>query len=182
METKEGVENLNQIHARLFNHSDREWCTANHQLLNCNDTGLIRGHYMWVNDRSVLSNATKENQETHFKTHTLLELYEDKRRPRQVVMLEHKSGNVLAINQDDDTVIAKEPPKPPSEYKILDEVKEDSPEILFYKTARVPGSELYYFTSFLKDKQRIIGFDPEGKQINTTEVQPDKRESWFSIL
>ena len=53
-----------QIHARLFNHSDREWCTANHQLLNCNDTGLIRGHYMWVNDRSVLSNATKENQES----------------------------------------------------------------------------------------------------------------------
>ena len=43
----------------------------------------------------------------HFKTHTLLELYEDKRRPRQVVMLEHKSGYVLAINQDDDTVIAK---------------------------------------------------------------------------
>ena len=52
-----------QIHARLFNHSDREWCTANHQLLSCNDTGLIRGHYLWVNGRSVLSNATKENQE-----------------------------------------------------------------------------------------------------------------------
>ena len=43
----------------------------------------------------------------HFKTHTPLELNEYKRIPRQVVMLEHKSGNVLAINQDDDTVIAK---------------------------------------------------------------------------
>ena len=85
-------------------------------------------------------------------------------------------------DSESDCSCPQEPPKPPSEYKILDEVKEDSPEILFYKTARVPGSELYYFTSFLKDKQRIIGFDPEGKQINTTEVQPDKRESWFSIV
>ena len=42
----------------------------------------------------------------HFKIHTVVELDENKK-SHQVVILEHKSGSVVAINQDDDTVIAK---------------------------------------------------------------------------
>ena len=42
----------------------------------------------------------------YFKIHTVVELDENNK-PHQVVILEHKSGSVVAINQDDDTVIAK---------------------------------------------------------------------------
>ena len=42
----------------------------------------------------------------HFKIHTVVELDENKK-SHQVVILEHKGGSVVAINQEDDTVIAK---------------------------------------------------------------------------
>lgn len=179
METKECGENKKNV--RVIDHSDREWSTADHQLYSRNEDGHAPGHYMWVNGKSVLSNAISENQKTYFKIHTVVELDENNK-PHQVVILEHKSGSVVAINQDDDNVIAKELPKPPSQSDTLKEVKRDSPEVLFYKVAKEPGSELYYFKSYLKDKQRILGFDLEGNPMNTSQVQPRQQESLFSVV
>lgn len=54
--------------------------------------------------------------------------------------------------------------------------------MLFYKVAKEPGSELYYFKSYLKDKQRILGFDQEGNPIKSSQVQPRQQESLFSVV
>ena len=73
-------------------------------------------------------------------------------------------------------------PTPPSAYNTLDQVKRDHSEVLFYKIPRERGSEYFYFKSYLKDKQRILGFDENGNPMNTTEVQPDHPESLFSLI
>ncbi|XP_027037314.1 uncharacterized protein LOC113665788 isoform X1 [Pocillopora damicornis] len=161
METKECGENKKNV--KVIDHSDREWSTADHQLYSRNEELLF------------------SKKTTYFKIHTVVELDENNK-PHQVVILEHKSGSVVAINQDDDNVIAKELPKPPSQSDTLKEVKRDSPEVLFYKVAKEPGSELYYFKSYLKDKQRILGFDQEGNPMNTSQVQPKQQESLFSVV
>ena len=83
---------------------------------------------------------------------------------------------------ESDCSFQQELPKPPSQSDTLKEVKRDSPEVLFYKVAKEPGSELYYFKSYLKDKQRILGFDPEGNPMNTSQVQPKQQESLFSVV
>ena len=49
---------------RIIDHSDREWSTADHQLYSRNEEGEVPGHYMWVNGKSVLSNAISENQKS----------------------------------------------------------------------------------------------------------------------
>ena len=49
---------------KIFDHSDREWHTTDHQLYSRNEDGQAPGHYMWVNGRSVLSNAVSENQKS----------------------------------------------------------------------------------------------------------------------
>ncbi|PFX27455.1 uncharacterized protein LOC111327610 isoform X2 [Stylophora pistillata] len=178
METKENMENTN---VRVFDTHDREWNTENHQLISLNETGQVPGHYLWVNGTSVSSNAVSTNQKTLFKIHTVIE-QDANGKAYQVVILENKSGSVVAINKDDDTVLAKNLPKSPSQYNTFEEVRKDNPEVLFYKVAREPGSELFYFKSYLKDKQRILGFDTSGKPLNTSEVDLNREESWFSVI
>jgi len=136
---------------------------------------------MYVDGKSVFTNAMSTNQKTLFKTHTVLE-FDREMNARQVVMLENTSGSVVAINRQDDTIIAKKLPTPPSTYNTLDQVKKDHPEVLFYKIPREPGSELFYFKSYLTDKQRILGFDQHGNPLNTAQVQPDQLESQFSMI
>ena len=64
----------------------------------------------------------------------------------------------------------------------LEQVKDSHPEVLFYKVPRQPGSDLFYFKSYLPDKQRILGFDQYGNPLNTAQVQPDQLESQFSMI
>ena len=85
-------------------------------------------------------------------------------------------------DSESDCSCPQELPKPLSQSNSLDEVKRDSPEVLFYKVAREEDSELFYFKSYLKDKQRVLGFDQEGNPMNTSQVQPDQLESWFSVF
>ncbi|XP_022787513.1 uncharacterized protein LOC111327566 [Stylophora pistillata] len=172
------MENTN---ARVFDTHDREWNTEDHQLISQNETGQVPGHYLWVNGTSVSSNAVSTNQKTLFKIHTVIEK-DNNGKAHQVVILENKSGSVVAINKDDDTVLVKDLPKPPSQYNTLREVKKERPEVLFYKVAREPGSNLFYFKSYLKDKQRILGFDTSGKALNTSEVDSNREESWFKVI
>lgn len=168
--------------ARIIDHSDREWNTLDHQqLVSRNEEGPVQGHYMYVDGKSVFANAKSTNQKTLFKTHTVLEV-DAQLNSRQVVMLENTSGSVVAINQQDDTIIAKKLPTPPSKYNTLEEVKELHPEVLFYKVPRQPGSELFYFKSYLTDKQRILGFDQHGDPLNTAHVQRNQLESLFSMI
>ena len=54
--------------------------------------------------------------------------------------------------------------------------------MLFYKVPREPGSELFYFKSYLTDKQRIVGFDQNGDPLNTAQVQPNQLESLFRMI
>ncbi|KAL9958669.1 hypothetical protein ACROYT_G035718 [Oculina patagonica] len=169
--------------ARVIDHSDREWNTMDHQqLVSRNEEGPVQGHYMWVDGKSVFTNALSTNQRTLFKTHTVLEIDAATMNVHQVVILENKSGSVVAINTDDDTVSAKNLDTPPSRYNTLKQVKDDHPEVLFYKVPREPGSELFYFKSYLTDKQRILGFDQNGNPLVTTQVQPDQLESQFSMI
>ncbi|PFX27460.1 hypothetical protein AWC38_SpisGene7838 [Stylophora pistillata] len=120
-------------------------------------------------------------ERARFKIHAVQEV-DANGKAHQVVILENKSGSVVAINKDNDTVIAKDLPKPPSQYNNLEQVREDSPEVLFYKVAREPGSELFYFKSYLKDKRRILGFDQSGEPLNTSQVDSNGEESWFSVI
>ena len=85
-------------------------------------------------------------------------------------------------NTESDCSCPQDLPKPPSQYNNLEQVREDSPEVLFYKVAREPGSELFYFKSYLKDKQRILGFDQSGEPLNTSQVDSNGEESWFSVI
>ncbi|KAJ7390146.1 hypothetical protein OS493_027185 [Desmophyllum pertusum] len=179
MEVKHTTENKDTV--RIIDHSDREWNTMDHQqLVSMNETGPVQGHYMWVDGKSVFANAISTNNKTLFKTHTVLEF--DEAIFHQVVMLENSSGSVVAINKDDDSVIAKNLATPPSSYNTLDQVKKDHPEALFYKVPREPGSELFYFKSYLTDKLRILGFNQNGDPMNTAQVQPDQLESQFSMI
>ena len=85
-------------------------------------------------------------------------------------------------DSESDCSCPQELPKPLSQSNSLDEVKKDNPEVLFYKVAREEDSELFYFKSYLKDKQRVLGFDQKGNPMNTSQVQPDQLESWFSVF
>ena len=72
--------------------------------------------------------------------------------------------------------------RPPSSYNTLEEVKGEHPEVLFYKVPREVGSVYFYFKSYLKDKQRILGFDNYGNALDPTQVQPGQEESLFQMM
>jgi len=115
-----------------------------------------------------------------FKTHSVLEVNAEG--VHQVVILENKFGRIVAIDQQNNSVTAKEISKPPSEYRTLEQVKTDHPEVLFYKTPREPGSEWFYFKSYLRDRQRILGFDKYGNALDPTQVHPHQEECLFSMV
>lgn len=145
-----------------------------------NQEGNVPGHYMQVDGVAVFTNAVSTNQRTLFKTHTVLEF--EGENVHQVVILENTSGRIVAINKQDDSVIAKDLPTSPSKYRTLDEVRTSHPEVLFYRVPREPGSDLFYFKSYLKDKQRILGFDDCGNALNPAQVQPDHLQCLFSMV
>lgn len=167
---------------RVLEDSDREWYTRDHQqFVSWNQEGDVAGHYMQVDGKAVFTNAICTNQRTIFKTHTILEVDEGDFRP--IVMLENKhDGSVVAINKDDESVIAKKLSTPPSDYTNLQQVKNDHPEILFYKEHQEPGSEFFFFKSYLKDKRRILGFDTNGRALNPTLIEPTQKECLFSMI
>lgn len=175
MESADGV--------KIVDTKDREIYTRdNQQLVSLNQDGPINGHYMQVDGRDVRTNAMSTNQRTYFKTHTVME-FDETGAAHQVVMLENKhDGKVVAINKDEDNVIAKELSRPPSSYNTLEEVKGEHPEVLFYKVPREVGSVYFYFKSYLKDKQRILGFDDYGNALDPTQVQPGQEESLFQMM
>ena len=72
-----------------------------------------------------------------FKTHTVLEYDETNQKVHQVVILENKSGSVVAINQQDDTVTAK----------VRLSTEEPS-------TVRLQGNVLYTMGTFCKGTYR----------------------------
>ncbi|XP_073231429.1 uncharacterized protein [Porites lutea] len=167
----------------IFDAKDREFYEiGDQQLVSLNQDGPIAGHYMQVDGGAVLTNAKSSNQRTLFKTHTIIE-YDATGSNHQVVILENKhDGNVVAINKDEDTVIAKELTRPPSSYDTLEEVRAEHPEALFYKVPREPGCVKFYFKSYLKDKQRILGFDDYGNALDPTQVQLGQKESLFQMM
>ena len=76
----------------------------------------------------------------------------------------------------------KELARPLSNYNKVAEVREQHPELLFYKVSREPGNVQFYLKSCLKDKQRILGFNNHGEALNPTQVQPNQKESLFKII
>ena len=56
---------LQEDTARIIDHSDREWNTLDHQqLVSRNEEGPVQGHYMYVDGKSVFTNAISSNQKS----------------------------------------------------------------------------------------------------------------------
>ncbi|XP_029183358.2 uncharacterized protein LOC114951322 [Acropora millepora] len=167
--------------------SDRKWYTRNQQFVSLNQEGPISGHYMQVDGEKVLTNALSTNQKTLFKLHSIL-----KQDPHggydQLVILENQSGRIVAIDRENDKVIAKAMvredgiPTSPSEYNSLADVEQHHSDALFYKVPREKGSDYFYLKSFLADKQRILGFNEYGIALDPTQVQPNQEQCLFTMV
>lgn len=170
---------------KFVDESDRQWFTRDkQQLVSMNQEGPIQGHYLQVDGESVSTNALASNQKTLFKMHNIIE-HASGGGYNLIVLLENMNGRIVAIDKETDTVKAKVMftenghPTSPSKYNTLADVKNHHADALFYKVPRDRGSTYFYFKSYLKDKQRILGFDENGHALNPTKVQPNQQESLF---
>ena len=56
---------LQERTVRVIDDSDRDWKTTGHQqLMSLNEAGDVPGHYMYVDGKSVLTNAISTNQKS----------------------------------------------------------------------------------------------------------------------
>ncbi|XP_067042535.1 uncharacterized protein [Acropora muricata] len=173
--------------AKFVDESDRKWYTRNQQFVSLNQEGPISGHYMQVDGEKVLTNALSTNPKTLFKLHSILQkdsygVYD------QLVILENQSGRIVAIDRENDKVMAKAMvtedgvPTSPSQFNTLADAEQHHSDALFYKIPREKGSDYFYLKSFLADKQRILGFNEYGIALNPTEVQPYQEQCLFTMV
>ncbi|XP_067042529.1 hemicentin-1-like isoform X2 [Acropora muricata] len=172
---------------KFVDESDRKWYTRNQQFVSLNQDGPISGHYMQVDGDKVLTNALGTNQKSLFKVHSILE-QDSNGGYHELLILENQSGRIVAIDRENDKVIAKAMvtedgvPTSPSQFNTLADVKQHHPDALFYKIPREKGSDYFYLKSFLADKQRILGFNEYGIALDPTQVQPNQEQSLFTMV
>ncbi|XP_022801045.1 uncharacterized protein LOC111338782 isoform X2 [Stylophora pistillata] len=145
--------------ATVIDGSDDEWLRRDSQrLYSINEGGPVPGHFLYIDENGLVrTDGTQTNKATEFKVHII------DSKDGQVVMLEHKNTQkVVAIDANNDTVIAK--------------VEKKHPDILFRKIPKSEGSALFHLKPY---ETRMVGFNTAGDPIVTTTAAAESNKDEF---